>query len=37
MVQASQGRELGPDVHLEAQNPVFIVAAHKPESGKRGR
>ncbi len=29
-IQASEGRELGGDVHLAAMNPVFLLAAQKP-------
>ena len=29
-IQASEGRELGGDVHLAAMNPVFLLTAQKP-------
>ncbi|MFT4300864.1 MAG: precorrin-6y C5,15-methyltransferase (decarboxylating) subunit CbiE [Desulfovibrio sp.] len=29
-IQASEGRELGGDIHLAAMNPVFLVTAQKP-------
>lgn len=32
-VQASEARELAGDLHLTAQNPVFLLAAQKPASG----
>ena len=31
-IQASEGRELGGDVHLAAMNPVFLLTAQKPAS-----
>ncbi|WP_291438927.1 precorrin-6y C5,15-methyltransferase (decarboxylating) subunit CbiE [Desulfovibrio sp.] len=36
-IQASEGRELGGDVHLAAMNPVFLLAAQKPISENTGR
>ncbi len=36
-IQASDGRELGGDVHLAAMNPVFLLAAQKPALESVGR
>lgn len=36
-IQASEGRELGGDVHLAAMNPVFLLAAQKPAPESTGR
>lgn len=32
-IAAAEGRPLGGDVHLAAMNPVFLLAAQKPEPG----
>lgn len=36
-IQASEGRELGGDVHLAAMNPVFLLAAQKPTAETTAR
>ena len=36
-IQASEGRELGGDVHLAAMNPVFLLAAQKPAAETTSR
>ena len=36
-IQASEGKELGGDVHLAAMNPVFLLAAQKPAPENTGR
>jgi precorrin-6B C5,15-methyltransferase / cobalt-precorrin-6B C5,C15-methyltransferase len=37
LVQAAQSRELAGDLHMEAVNPIFVVAADKPEKKQRKR